>query len=327
MDARWAELDTALATATTDEEAAVDRLCWMSRRGFLKLSAGTIAALGLPSFGLTACTEEQLEELLDKIANRPVRRDINSLAPNDPILDSWRSAITQMQGLPASNPRSWAAQAAIHGSVAGGFNRCTHGNWLFLPWHRAYLFYFERICQQLSGNAGFALPYWNWTANPQVPPVFWAQGDALFHSPRGATQSSTANSSIVGSTNIENILSETNFELFASGAIDCNVDQTTGSTYGSLEGGPHNYVHGFVGGTMGSGGSPLDPVFWTHHNRIEQLWVEWNITRGNPNTNDSDWTCRSFTDFFNGDGAPEEISVPALLLLPLLSYRFDTQVP
>lgn len=327
MDTRWAELDKALASAATDEESAVDRLCWMSRRGFLKLSAGTIAALGLPSFGLTACTEEQLQELIDKIRNRPVRREINSLAPDDPVLESWRVAITEMKALPAGDPRSWVAQAAIHGSVSGGFNRCTHGNWLFLPWHRAYLFYFEKICQKLSGDSGFALPYWNWTQFPRVPSVFWTQGDPLFHSPRSATATSSADPAIVGSTNIDAILDETNFGLFASGAIDCVVDQTTPSTYGSLEGGPHNYVHGFVGGTMGSGGSPLDPVFWTHHNRIEELWVEWNLIRGNPNTSDSDWTCREFTDFVDGDGNAVTVSVPVMLLFPLLSYRFDTQVP
>lgn len=324
------EFSRALQLAAADEEAALDRLVWLSRRDFLKLSAGAIAILGLPTFGLAACTEEQLQEILERIQNRPVRRDINSLASSDPILEAWRDAINQMQGLPSSNNRSWAAQAEIHGTVAGGFNLCTHGNWLFLPWHRAYLFYFEKICQKLSGDDSFGLPYWNWTANPQVPEVFWTPGDPLFHSNRVATSTSTADSSIVGETNINNILNETNFEVFASGKIDCAVSQQTPASTGSgpLEGGPHNYIHWpFVRGTMGGGGSPLDPLFWTHHNRIEQLWVEWNITRGNPNTNDSDWTCRSFTDFVDGDGNSVEISVPVMQLFPLFSYRFDTQVP
>jgi tyrosinase len=324
--AQWEEFSRALAFAGKDEEAALDRLCWMSRRGFLKLSVAAIATLGLPSFGLSACTPEQLQELIDQIRNRPVRKDINTLDPSDPILENLRAAITHMQGLPSSDNRSWAAQAAIHGTVAGGFNRCTHGNWLFLPWHRAYLYYFEEICREFSGDDSFGLPYWNWTANPQVPAVFWTSGDPLFHSPRSATSSSTANASIVGATNINNILGETNFLIFASGSIDCTVDQTVMSTYGDLEGGPHNYIHGFVGGTMGTGGSPLDPIFWTHHNRIEELWVEWNINLGNPNTNSSDWTCRSFTEFVDRNGNPATISVPTTLLLPLLSYRFDTQV-
>src|SRR3712207_7159774 len=40
---------------------------------------------------------------------------------------------------------------------------------IFLPWHRAYLGYFEQICRELSGYPRFALPYWDWTAEPKVP--------------------------------------------------------------------------------------------------------------------------------------------------------------
>ena len=56
-----------------------------------------------------------------------------------------------MIALPAADGRSWNKQALIHN------NHCTHGNWWFLPWHRAYLFYFEAICRKLTGNNDFAL--------------------------------------------------------------------------------------------------------------------------------------------------------------------------
>ncbi|MEQ1808660.1 MAG: tyrosinase family protein [Terricaulis sp.] len=46
---------------------------------------------------------------------------------------------------------------------------CPHGNWWFLPWHRAFLGWFEQTCRQLSGDPEFALPYWDWTATPRVP--------------------------------------------------------------------------------------------------------------------------------------------------------------
>lgn len=98
-----------------------------------------------------------------------------------------------------------------------------------------------------------------------------------------------------------------------------------GPASGTVESGPHNYVHGFVGGTMGTFRSPLDPLFWMHHNRIEQMWVEWNVVRGNPNTNHDDWTGTEFTEFFAPDGSPLTIPVWETLLYPLLSYRFDTQ--
>jgi tyrosinase len=106
------------------------------------------------------------EQILQAFANRPTRRNIADLAPNDPILQTYRAAISAMQALPMSDQRNWTNQAMIHN------NHCSHTNWFLLPWHRAYLLYFERICQKLSGNPQFAIPYWNWTNNPAVPDVF-----------------------------------------------------------------------------------------------------------------------------------------------------------
>src|SRR4029453_1826309 len=41
---------------------------------------------------------------------------------------------------------------------------------LFLPWHRAYLWWLEQALQdQLDG---VALPYWNWTVEPAVPSAY-----------------------------------------------------------------------------------------------------------------------------------------------------------
>ena len=40
----------------------------------------------------------------------------------------------------------------------------------FLPWHRAYLLYFETELQYMLNDHSFALPYWDWTAyNTQTP--------------------------------------------------------------------------------------------------------------------------------------------------------------
>jgi tyrosinase len=252
---------------------------------------------------------------------RPVRRDIQSLAPDDPVILAYKSAITQMKALPASDKRSWQNQALIHQ------NFCPHGNWLFLPWHRIYLLYFERICRKLSGMKDFALPYWNWSANPQVPAAFWGDAsDPLFFTPRVAIQTSIASATDVGPLVIGSILDEPNFLQFASYAISATVAQQEASPdgYGSLEETPHNYIHGFVGGTMGTFMSPLDPIFWLHHNMIERCWVDWNLIRNHPNTNDPAWTERTFTEFVDEDGNPVEVSVATSLLFPLSYYQYDT---
>ena len=143
-----------------------------------------------------------------------------------------------MKALPASDGRNWTKQAQIHN------NKCVHGNWGFLPWHRAYLFNFEAICRKLTGNNDFALPYWNWSTSPSIPAPFWGAGNPLFNNTRNATQASLANSSICGASNITTILGQTNFLLFASAQA---AAQNQNISYGALEGGPHNYVHGFVG--------------------------------------------------------------------------------
>jgi tyrosinase len=276
-----------------------------SRRGFLESTAGlvTLTALG-------GC--EWLERL---IRERPVRRDISTMTPTDPTLQTYRDAVAQMQALPMSDPRNWTRQAQIHQ------NFCPHGNWFFLPWHRAYLLSFERICQELTGERKFGLPYWNWSCNRRIPAPFWESGSPLNHSPRTATSTSTAAEATVGPMTMDTILSETDFELFASGAA--TALRGGGGFYGAIEGTPHNYIHGFVGGTMGSFMSPLDPVFWTHHNVIDYFWLAWN-QRGNANTNDPTYVNFDIAGHMvDGDGNPTTYRVGALILAPLLSYRFE----
>lgn len=272
---------------------------------------------GLTALALAGATGG-CEAIFDKIASRPVRRDISTLDPNGVVVQTYKDAVASMKALPASDPRNWTRQAEIH------LNFCPHGNWYFLPWHRAYLFYFENICRELTGNDEFALPYWHWQKDRSIPAVFWGgTSNPLFHSPRVAGETSEALAEFVGDEVMEEILDEPNFELFASLASTAPRGGPGGG-YGRLEQTPHNYIHGFVGGTMGTFMSPLDAVFWCHHNMIDCLWVEWNIKRQNPNTNDAQWTDFEFTnDFVDENGNPAPITVLATILMPILSYRFD----
>jgi len=226
-----------------------------------------------------------------------------------------------MKALPSSDRRNWQNQALIHQ------NFCPHGNWLFLPWHRAYLYYFEEICRELVHDDSFALPYWNWTLNRSVPAPFWDDpaNNPLFHEGRVATPTSLTGAPTDAPT-VNGILDETNFQLFGSGSIPLSDSQRDFAFYGPLEGTPHNYIHGFVGGDMGSFMSPLDPIFWCHHNMIEALWFEWNIRRGNPNPSNPDWTNRVFTEFCDRKGQPVRVSVADTLPYPLEAYQFDPLV-
>ena len=100
-----------------------------------------------------------------------VRKDVTSLTAAE--LDDYRQAVIRLRALPATNACNWANLSDIHAAM------CPHRNWFFLPWHRAYLWYFERICRKVLGKPEFMLPYWNWTTTPAIPAGFWDGGPVI----------------------------------------------------------------------------------------------------------------------------------------------------
>jgi hypothetical protein len=235
-------------------------------------------------------------------------------------LDSYRAAIDAMKALPSSDPRSWQAQAEIH------LDHCPHGNAFFLPWHRAYLQYFEQVIRAMSGDSGFALPYWNWTTQPTIPPAFWT--GTLNDPTRAIGPTDPMPASAVGQPVIDAILAIADFETFGSSFVpsSCTVNcQRFPAGTGALEGTPHNIVHGTIGGNMGTYLSPLDPIFWLHHCNVDRLWVEWNKSFANPGN--SFWRTFDFADNFV-DGAGNNVAsviVDTLFDTFALGYRYDTQ--
>jgi len=262
-----------------------------------------------------------------------LRPSVNSLAWDDPILVSYRTAILAMQALPPSDPRNWTRQAQIH--QGNNVVRCPHGNWYFLPWHRAYLHAFEKICQQLSNNSNFALPFWDWTANPQLPANFAnptlpnGQPNALFNQTRNS-QTVTIPSNVAGNLVISQILAEPSFEVFGSSrprgqdSTDMSWLIRQGDT-GQLESQPHNSVHGRVGGNMATFMSPLDPIFWLHHCNIDRIWDQWNRMK-RANSKDPLWRDFMFAKQFvlpSGAGtAPYDPKISDLLAIDALGYAY-----
>jgi tyrosinase len=79
------------------------------------------------------------------------------------MLASYARGVQAMLNLPADHPQNWFRNAFTH------FMDCPHGNWWFYVWHRGYVGYFEQTIRALSGDASFAMPYWDWTELPQIP--------------------------------------------------------------------------------------------------------------------------------------------------------------
>ena len=69
------------------------------------------------------------------------------------------------------------------------------------------------------------------------------------------------------------------------------------------------------------------PCFILQVRSPQSLWVDWNINKSNPNTNDPDWSSFTFNDFVDGDGNAAPIQVATTLLFPILSYQFEPCAP
>ena len=187
-----------------------------------------------------------------------------------------RAAIVAAQGI--GDDRGYQAWAGIHGLPLP--ISCKHQSELFLPWHRAYLYFFEKALQDLV--PGVTLPWWDWTAGhdegiPAAYAVRKAGGRAnpLFDSPiqksgRGpfgmtrTVRSPGAPGELPTSAAVEAVLKNPDFISFQN----------------ELEG-IHDGVHGWTGGAMGL--IPIaayDPIFWAHHCMIDRVWYLWQLRHG-----------------------------------------------
>jgi tyrosinase len=292
--------------------------------------------------GLIATNMKGMEALAQ--GQPPLRQSLGNLQLNDPILQAWRDGVAQLKAKPATDKISWASFAALHGNVTS-FNECPHGNWYFLPWHRAFILMYERTVRQLTGHNDFALPYWDWTNNRQLPAAFTQPtinggSNSLFEPQRDASPTDSLGDEIVGQAVINTILGQTDYETFGTsrpsrnGRAQDSLDQSwincqSCGVSGTLEATPHNLVHNFVGGLMGSSQSALDPIFLMHHCNIDRIWTVWNAAPlNNQNSSDLLWTDMIFQqNYYNPDGSFYSPKVSDLVTPETLGYTYGLPPP
>jgi tyrosinase len=202
------------------------------------------------------------------------RRNARTLTAGQ--LAEFRKAITAAQAI--KDDRGYQAWAGIHGLPLP--TSCTHNSPLFLPWHRAYLYFFEKTLQDRV--PGVTLPWWNWTMRHSdgLPPAYTVAKD-----PKGRPNplrgspiqksgrddpSQTKTTRTPGQDGapplptlkqVNDVLALTDFLDFQSQLEDI-----------------HNGIHVWVGGTMSSiGTSAYDPIFWAHHTMIDRIWRLWQL--------------------------------------------------
>jgi tyrosinase len=292
---------------------------------------GCVIGAGIIASGLSGLTA------LAGTKPPPLRRSLEGLAWNDPIVETYRDGVGIMKQMASSEKFNWVRLSEIHGSMSEGYRYCPHGDWYFLPWHRAFTAMYERIIRHLVKNDEFAMPFWDWTANPLMPEVFLSKDTPagkpnwLYVDEDGQKRTWPADrpmpNSIVGPDVLAKILKATPFEIFGTSrpegqdSLDPSWVVGGGGVQGILEGRPHNQVHNNIGGWMPSPASPRDPIFFMHHCNIDRIWAVWNLHH--ENSKDPLWTDMPFADnFWNDDGTPWSPKVSDLYSPEALGYSY-----
>lgn len=129
--------------------------------------------------------------------SEPLRVRPAAHAVDKAYIAKYAKAIELMKALPANDPRNFTQQANVHCAYCDGaydqvgfpdLELQVHNSWLFFPWHRYYLFFYERILGKLIGDDTFALPFWNWDAPPgmQLPALYANPSSSLYDKLRDA---------------------------------------------------------------------------------------------------------------------------------------------
>lgn len=161
---------------------------------------------------------------------------------------------------------------------------------LFLPWHRAYLWWLEQALQDRARelpadirDTDIALPWWDWTSVRDIPPAY---EEEPLSSSRAFVP--TANPPVDQVTSRDPGANPRarlpRFEqIFGDARNRLLADSDWASFSDRLEN-FHDDVHGWVSGDMGSlETAAFDPIFFAHHCMIDRIWYLWQGTFGNGN--------------------------------------------
>jgi polyphenol oxidase len=231
-----------------------------------------------------------------------VRKSIFDLDPTElSRLQAAYSALRALHQQKPDDPRGWLHQGIMHcwycsGAVDAINGQEIHGGWWFLPWHRAYLYFHEKILGELIGDPSFALPYWDWDTpgRNRIADAYLSPADPsnpLYDSTRVATAQDRLPDFLVGKKVMQTILSESVFDGFGG------AGEGASGQMGGVEGAPHGGVHLWVTdpvnidsnnpqlnmGVLGT--AAFDPLFYAHHANIDRLWDVWRgqpTSSGNP---------------------------------------------
>ena len=158
-----------------------------------------------------------------------------------------------------------------------------HRKGTFLTWHRVFLLAFENMLRSLGPKYEcVTLPYWN----------YYSENSKLAGSNGGQTLfdvSQIAKEMPIGLASRSDWASYKSFPAevsLASSISNLDVDDYEKASK-SIESTVHNSVHSWLAGTMRTGQSPLDPVFYSHHSMIDALHFIYYSCKSGPGKNEN----------------------------------------
>ncbi|KAK8489026.1 hypothetical protein V6N13_130284 [Hibiscus sabdariffa] len=291
-------------------------------------------------------------------SNAPLRTRPAAHLVSDDYLAKFSKAIELMKALPADDPRSFMQQANVHCAYCNGayhqigfpdLDLQVHNSWLFFPFHRYYLYFFEKILGKLIDDPTFAMPFWNWDApaGMQMPALYSNPNSPFYdnlrnpnHQPptpldldfNGTDESSSSNDQISSNLNImyrQMVSNGKTARLFLGNAYRAGDEPDPGA--GSLENIPHGPVHIWCGDNtqpnfedMGNFYSAArDPIFYAHHSNVDRMWSVWKTLGGRrTDFTDKDWLDSAFL-FYDENASLVRVKVRDCLDTRKLNYDYQ----
>ncbi|XP_058108997.1 polyphenol oxidase A1, chloroplastic-like [Magnolia sinica] len=300
-----------------------------------------------------------------KIPKNPIlrkRKAIQMMTPDE--LYKFESAIAEMKKLDKTdpnNPWSFTQQAQIHCAYCNNayYQYKTdkvpleiHFSSLFLPWHRWYIYFFERILGKLIGDDSVALPYWNYD-NPDgmaFPKAYDNPNSPLYDDLRNKGHAYARNYVDLNyggepyTPPPQKQLIDENLcylqTIFNQGEVDplqfigCPIAAGVqwGYQYAGLLESLHNSVHQWTGPIaspnfdMGNFISAArDPIFYAHHSNVDRLWDIFRncFLKTELETTSTDWLDASFV-FYDENKELVKVNVKDSLRIDNLGYSYTS---
>jgi tyrosinase len=226
---------------------------------------------------LDLVTDSKLFDELKPLLQLGQRKNQKDMTPTE-----WAALVGAINAVAAPGAQSPTYQEFVHvhhramdmgdhqAMTWGVHTMMGHPGVNFLAWHREYLAKLE--ARLILVNPLVRIPYWNWIEERAVPQALSDPADLQAW---GVTRGTFNPNGLPVQSDIDAVKANAGFAAFQT----------------ALER-PHGWVHNAVGGTMATGDSPADPLFWLHHAFVDKIWDDWQKAHAGapskpPNVNDT----------------------------------------